>query len=514
MQKHAPSIGRLAVIIGFAISCFAILTYLWVTFGGSVPLQPKKYEINVPFDEATQLTPQADVRVSGISAGKVDKIDLTPDGRYAQATLAIDAQYAPLPADTKAILRAKTLLGETYIELTPGTESGPKVPDGGSLPRAQVADAVQLDEVLRTFDPKTRAGFQEWMQNAAVASRGRGMDLSNAIAELNPTFDGFDQVFRTLDTQQQAVSALFANGATTFNALRGRQGDLRNLILAGDRVFNTIGRRNQDLSAAFRAFPEFLDQSHLTFDKLKTFALNTDPLMQQLTPAAHRLSPTFEQIGRIAPNFRGFFTGLKPTSNRAPSGLEAFRELIGQEFPPLLVALDPFLRSLNPILDGIGLYSPEITALFANATAATNGTLPGAAGSKPHYLRTLAMMDPASLASYPQRLSTSRANAYMAPGAYSQLASAFPSFETRQCGSGFDALLDPNTPNDPNFNARFGGDVTKATDFFTRLKKFAFADKLSSADIPAPACNQQGKLRPLGGSNAAPTTYQHSIRQP
>ena len=80
--------------------------------------------------------------------------------------------YAPIPSDTRAILRQKTLLGETYVELTPGSEEAEPVPEGGGIPMAQVSDSVQLDEVFRTFDPRTQEAFRAWMQGQASALAG------------------------------------------------------------------------------------------------------------------------------------------------------------------------------------------------------------------------------------------------------------------------------------------------------------------------------------------------------
>src|SRR3712207_407789 len=144
----------------FALSCFGILTFLWLSFGGSVPLAAKKYEVRVSFPEATTLAEQADVRISGVPVGKVQSKKLSDD--LTEATLRIDARFAPLPLNTRAILRQKTLLGETYVELTPGERDGPTVPDGDALPQGQVAQTVQLDEIFRAFDPKTRADFRTW----------------------------------------------------------------------------------------------------------------------------------------------------------------------------------------------------------------------------------------------------------------------------------------------------------------------------------------------------------------
>ena len=41
MIKHAPRPWQLATMVAFALSCFAVLLYLWLAFGGTSPLQPK-----------------------------------------------------------------------------------------------------------------------------------------------------------------------------------------------------------------------------------------------------------------------------------------------------------------------------------------------------------------------------------------------------------------------------------------------------------------------------------------
>ena len=349
MSKQAPSTGQLLVIAGFALSCFGILLFLWITFGGATPFRAKTYEIRVPFAEATQLAEQSDVRISGVSVGKVKSIGLAPDGVHALARIDILDQYAPIPRETRAILRTKTLLGETYVELTPSSSDREMLPDGGTLAAANVAESVQLDEIFRTFDPETQAAFRTWMQDAAVAIQGRGEDFSNVFAELEPTFATFDRLFRVLDTQRLAVRQLFRNGEVTFRAFRGRNDELDDLIQSSNTVFTTAAARNRDIEALFRAFPTFLDESRLTLERLESFALNADPLFRQLIPAAEELSPTLIAFSRFAPQAKGFFEGFAPVIARAPRAFPALRKIFRDDFPPLLRALDPFLRNLNPL---------------------------------------------------------------------------------------------------------------------------------------------------------------------
>src|SRR3954449_4489698 len=115
MQTSTPSFSRILVMVVFALSCFGLLLFLWLSFGGPIPLKPKGYRVEVGFPEATQLGLEADVRMAGVTIGKVRKKELDPRGNRTLATLEIDRKFAPIPKDAHAILRQKTLLGETYV---------------------------------------------------------------------------------------------------------------------------------------------------------------------------------------------------------------------------------------------------------------------------------------------------------------------------------------------------------------------------------------------------------------
>ena len=216
METKPPTTGRILIAVGFAISCFGLALFLWLAFGGPIPLKPEGYRFTVPMQEATQLAVESDVRISGVSVGKVKRVELGDDG--AEATIELDSEYSPIPSDTRAILRQKTLLGETYVELSPGSAETEPLPEDGTLAAAQVSDAVQLDEIFRTFDDRTRAAFQAWMEGQAAALRGRGDDLSVAIASLEPFADELERSLRLLDSESAAVSRFTRDGGQVFAA--------------------------------------------------------------------------------------------------------------------------------------------------------------------------------------------------------------------------------------------------------------------------------------------------------
>src|SRR5688500_12934526 len=105
---------------GFALSCFGLLLFLWLAFGGPIAQQPKGCEVSISFADGTQPAAEADVRITGVLVGKVKTVEPDAETGRSTATIQMEERFSPIPCDTKAILRQKTLLGETYVELTPG----------------------------------------------------------------------------------------------------------------------------------------------------------------------------------------------------------------------------------------------------------------------------------------------------------------------------------------------------------------------------------------------------------
>ena len=436
MQKQAPTFGRLFVMVSFALSCFGLLLFLWLAFGGPVPLQPKGYRMHTSFAEANQLSKEADVRISGVSVGKVKNIVTVPKTGRSNATIELEARYAPLPRDTRATLRQKTLLGETYVELTPGSRRAGFVPEGGDLAAAQVAPTVELDEIFRAFDPKTRRAFQSWMQNQAVAFKGRGRDLNDALGTLSPFAEDTNQLLRILNSQESTVQALSANTGEVFDALSERRGQLSSLITNANRVFDVTAKRNQELQETFIALPAFEKEATATVNRLTAFAKNADPLVTQLRPAARQLTPTLNDLSALAPDLKALFRDLDPLIKASERGLPATERFL-DELRPVLAEADPTLAELNPILAFLGLYKDELNSFFANTVAATQATTRAAGTTNDiHYLRTTNPLNLESLALYDQRLGSNRANPYQMPRAYQDLRGGLPVFDNRTCGRG------------------------------------------------------------------------------
>jgi virulence factor Mce-like protein len=442
--------------------------------------------VHVLVPEAANLAQEADVRISGVPVGKVKTKNVNTEAAATDVVLEIDHRYAPIPKDTRAILRQKTLLGETYVELSPGDKSSGTIPDGGEIPRMSVSPTVELDEIFRGFDEKTRTAFQRWMIEQGRAFKAHGQDLNDALGNLTPFAEDTNTVLQILNDDQADVRRLIRNTGDVFGAITERRGQLRGLISNSNRVFETLAQRDQELQDTFRVLPTFLDESRKTLTRVTAFANNTNPLVTQLRPAARELSPTLLKLETLAPDLRALFRDIDPLVDVSKKGLPATSDFLN-ELRPLLDATDPFLRNLNPMLNWIGLYKHEITAFFANDVAATQASSLGAdQKTQLHYLRTTNPLNPENLAIYPHRIASNRNNPYTRPLAYKNL--PIPVFGKYLC----------TTNPVPTIAPTAVGDLLPQS-LKDLIDRFAYAGV--GSNIPAPPCNEQAPLGDLIGQS-------------
>jgi phospholipid/cholesterol/gamma-HCH transport system substrate-binding protein len=446
MQKQAPSIGRILVAAGFALSCFGLILFLWIAFGGPIPLKPESYRITAYFPEATQLAQESDVRIGGVSVGKVKTIELAPESARVngkdttKAEIEIDPEFAPISEDARAILRQKTLLGETYVELTSGTEPGEdsapvslgaaanvsdaeaegieSIEEGGTLGVGQTEEATQIDEIFNALDEETRTSFQRWQQNAALAIQGRGLDLNDSLGNLGPFITDASNVVEILNRQKQALKGLVRDTGTVFEALTAQDQALAGAIIGSENTFEALAREERALAESFQIFPTFERESRLTFERLDEFQADTHPLVRDLIPVARDLSPTLRSVRRLSPDLRKLFVKLGKLETASEDGLPALERTL-DGLAPVFDALDPFLANLNPALRYLEFQKLTMTDFMAGPGVALSGALDKFSGDPAprHYLRQIGYLGAESLSLHPNRLPTNRGNGYNAPGA-------------------------------------------------------------------------------------------------
>jgi virulence factor Mce-like protein len=420
MVTQAPKRSAVAAAAAFVLSCVGLMIFVWTQFGGTIPFSAQGYRIHGLFRETGLLVPNADVRISGVNVGKVASVQNR--GLSSFVTMDINKDFAPIPKDTRAIIRQKTLLGEAYVMLSTGTGSGPKFGDGETIPRTQIEDTQALDQVLGSFDKPTQQNLQRLLTGAFTAISGRGQDLNDALGNLDPAVSELTAVVGVLNEQQGNLQKLINNTGTVLTTLGNRSADVRSLVTAGDQVLSATATRDVQLTATINALPPFLAQLRTTLGTLDTTLQVAKPTLAALRPVAPLLTPALSEVVQLsypAITLLRSAPGLLDAASAALPSITRF----SAAFKPAIDVLLPATREVAPMISYIGLYGKELTTAMANlgatlqpvaaaGTTATAGTPAGQA----HYLRAVVPINNESFFGQSVRQPTNRHNAYYAPG--------------------------------------------------------------------------------------------------
>src|SRR3954447_2742609 len=174
------------------VAIVAIVAFLMFSGSGG-------YTVTATFINAGQLVKGNNVEVAGRSIGKIKEITLD-DHAQARVKMEVGSGFNPLHEGTTAIIRASSLSGiaNRYIELHPGPNSSPKIPDGGAVSSDKTTAPDDLDQLFNTLDAKTRKGLQDIVQGGATQYGGKSAQAAEALHYFNPAISTSARVMREL----------------------------------------------------------------------------------------------------------------------------------------------------------------------------------------------------------------------------------------------------------------------------------------------------------------------------
>lgn len=435
MTTRMPSAAAIVAALVFAASVFAFTLFVWRTFGGSTPFEPRGYRVSAAFGPGgSQLVENADVRIAGISVGKVKLV--RPRGERTDVQLELDAHYAPIARDARAIVRTKTLLGETFVALTPGSATAPRVPDGGRLPASQVEEAQGADDVLSTFDPATRRAFREVFAELAASLHRRGPSLSATIGELAPATERLRALSTTLARRERDLAVIVDDTGDVLDATARRDGALRRLVQAGERAFSATAASARDVEATTRALDAVLRAAQPALGEARDAATEAAPVLRALRPAVPAVRPALAGAERVLPVAARVAQRTVPVVDAAERGLPAADALL-QPVPAAARVLNRVGRDAVPVLQTLASYGDDAIPATAKAASALQGTIDGQ-----HVLRVAFLLFNESFYGQPRRAPTSRSFAYRPPGGLRDLLAGRP-LAALDCTNTKNALLVP-----------------------------------------------------------------------
>ncbi|MEV4418407.1 MlaD family protein [Patulibacter sp. NPDC049589] len=450
---HLPArTGKVVGIVAFVAVCLSILVWLFTLAGGRAP-GSSSYEVTVNVPDGFQLVQNADVRAAGAKIGRVE--DVTNDGGTAKVRISIKEDHAPLYKDATVRLRTKTLVGENYLDLTPGNPKSGEIADGGTLPMSRAGEAVQLDEILSSVDAPTRRAMQRNLDALGDGVDGRGPDLNRIFGQLEPTVHDASRLLGLLDRQRAQVSRLVDNAGKTLAAVSSRGAAVRELATGLKATAEAAASRDEQLAETFKKLPGTLAQTEQTTRVLGGVARRAVPVAADLRVGVESLEPVTARLRKAAIAGQELFDVLPSFSKRADPLLASLRGF-ADDATPLLAPVDAVLRQANPILRYMVPYGEEMGTMFANSGSATSSR-----DAQGNLLRVHLVEDEGTVTGLPRPL-TDAVNGLIAAGGLSHVkgrvgVNAYPKPGMRDTPRPGDGSVPKLTP-DPSALGKAGSD--------------------------------------------------------
>ncbi len=267
-------------------------------------LAPTSYLVRIPTADASGIFAGSDVTIAGVNAGTVRSVSLAPNGD-AVITAALDPSFAPMHTSATAQLRPKSLLGEMYVSLDPGTR-GPTLPSGATLSRLQVNRSTDLQQVFNMFDQPTRSKLQTLVDELGGGVAGRGdqlnqaipagshdiADLSKITSTLNARSAELQSVLGTLNTvttelarsdRRKQLGLLIQSTQQLMANLRGQQAQLQRAVVTADAALGNLHQGLQGTAPALGTIAATLPATVSAGNRLLApLATGANTLMPQL----------------------------------------------------------------------------------------------------------------------------------------------------------------------------------------------------------------------------------------
>ncbi|MFA9429380.1 MCE family protein [Egicoccus sp. AB-alg2] len=232
----------------FALVCLGFTAWLVVMIGNISFESRLTYAAD--FGDVQGLLVNDDVKVAGVTVGKVTGIEHLPGGR-ARVSFSVRDQVS-LPSDSTVTVRWRNVLGLRFLYVEPGS-GGEVVAAGHVFPLEQTRAPADLGSLLQrlapfmqALDPRLQNELLQGLSEGLVGNEQEVRSLIAQGAELTTAIAGRDA----------EIDSLLRNSATVLDAYAAREQELRGLLDSFAEVSSTLAERNDELERAIMALAD------------------------------------------------------------------------------------------------------------------------------------------------------------------------------------------------------------------------------------------------------------------
>jgi phospholipid/cholesterol/gamma-HCH transport system substrate-binding protein len=259
----------------------------WIPFLGD-----DRFELKAEMSTAQAVTPGQGqtVNIAGVKAGDISEVELE-NGR-AVVTMLVEQKYAPLiHEDATVLLRPRTGLQDMTMEVDPGTEDSPEVPEGFTIPQSQTEPNVNPDAILASLDGDTRYFLQLLIQGGAEGLGGRGKQLSAGLRRFEPFGKYLSEIGNALVKRRRNISQVITSFRELSETLARTDVRLAEWVTASNANLGDFADQEAAIRETLQEAPSALEATQRALESGEELAKVLGPTSEALIPAAQAFAP-------------------------------------------------------------------------------------------------------------------------------------------------------------------------------------------------------------------------------
>jgi phospholipid/cholesterol/gamma-HCH transport system substrate-binding protein len=289
----------------FVVVTLGLLVWLAQSIGAIGGRGGERYEVRL--EHAAGLVENNAVKIAGVSVGKVEAIEVDHD--IAVLTLNIDKKIV-LHADARAIVRAKSLLGEKYLQLDPGTREAAVLEPGSQI--VDVGTHFEVDQVLNALQPLLGG------EDSIAAVIG---PLAERLAELLDDMSGKNGKPPVITREEidQMVDDAKASTSAARRMLEDNEEDLRAIVkgtrklVEDPKLSRTLTHVDSLAATADERLPQLLDRTEAALAKLEKLAdIVDEPRAKKIGTIIDDAAVATANLRKLSADFEGLGGKIEP----------------------------------------------------------------------------------------------------------------------------------------------------------------------------------------------------------
>ncbi len=297
--------NRKYIFLGaFVVITLGTLLWLAQSIGALGGKSGKHYTVHL--DQAAGLVENNAVKVAGVKVGTIDEISVAEDG--AVLTLLVD-EDVELHEDAVALVRAKSLLGEKYLQIEAGSDDAALLGEGDEI--IYTRKTFEVDQVLNALEPIL--GGEDSIGAALTPLLGRvdGLLAKAAGDDGGEPVVTREEISETIDDARATVSAVREIAEDNKDGIKALI-DNTNDLLSDPRVDRIIGNLDRITTTTANRLPGLLDKADRTLGRADSALAKVELATDAFTPERmDKLGEVIDDVAVTTRNLRGITDDLK-----------------------------------------------------------------------------------------------------------------------------------------------------------------------------------------------------------